>query len=109
MSALGHAVSADHPCDDRACDIAVAAKQGYDVVAAWLLLSSAEDCPHVTAVIERGRLTWPSDIRQHTQWRQWARFAATHGRTCRACGTVTYGDESFTPIQCGGCLARLDR
>lgn len=103
---LADAVRADHPCDDRSCDIAVALEQGYPQVAASLLLG-ATDAPTVGALIDAGHAIVPANLERCRGWDEWMAYHQAYGRRCPSCGAHTYGHDSWTPGECAECLQPL--
>jgi hypothetical protein len=104
---LEAAVRADHPCDDRSCDIAAALEAGFPHTAAWLLASATHDRPALTRLLAEGAAALPARSEDCGDWAPWTAFHRRHGRRCPACESFTYGDEQAEPGQCAACLAPL--
>jgi hypothetical protein len=108
---LERAINEDHYCDDSTCDIHHALEAGAPVTAACLLMGATE-CAHVDAVrfahafngttVEAARTM---NLYAAPDWSTWTAYHDRYGVSCDACGTVTYGDDCWTPETCGGCGA----
>ena len=109
--ALADALALDHGCtNDPACDIAAALDAGCPRIAAHLLIGATE-CETVDAVIafyvdHRGE-TWPRSVYDDPEWGAWEDYHRAHGVPCDACGAFTYGDDYWSPDDCGNCGADL--
>jgi hypothetical protein len=112
-SDLERAVNEDHYCEDSACDIRAALEAGAPITAACLLMGATE-CAHVDAVRWAHGFNGTSceaartmDMFKAPDREAWTAYHDRYGVACEACGTVTYGDDCWTPEDCGGCGAAL--
>jgi hypothetical protein len=101
---LAAAVERDHPCSESSCDIAVSLEAGAPITAALLLLG-ATDTDYVERVVALYDVS--PDLYIAPDWGVWEEYHTEHGVECEACGAYTYGDDSWSPEQCGNCLADL--
>jgi hypothetical protein len=100
------AIREEHYCtDDASCDIERARDDGYPLWAARLL-QGATECPLLDAVIAHYRargLDFDTEAElDRDAWLEsdtWTR----HAYRCSSCGSITFGDESWTPSDCGDC------
>lgn len=106
---LSAAIEEDHPCDDRGCDIAVAAMHGFTLAAAHLLMGATET-PAVDAVVKRWDLDIP-DVHSHA-FDQWVSFHRKYGRQCPDCEGYMYDyppmySDRPNPTRCSNCYATM--
>lgn len=100
---IAAAVTAEHPCNDNACDIREANENDFPFTAAWLLVSATE-CPLLGAVLDAYELDARELPRDFEEWKQ---HFDRYGRECASCGAFTFAGDYFEPENCGNCLAEL--
>lgn len=123
-SPLFRAVYADHPCEDRGCDIAVALLEGYESVAAHLLMSATDFTPELEVFIDHldslGRDDNGADIAldllgaslaEAPDWRAWVDYCAVTAVQCPKCSGCTYPTHAVEvlagELPCPTCGAAL--
>lgn len=109
---LTEAVRYHHPCDESACDIAIALRHDRPNVAAFLL-SSAIECYTVDAVIRAhafndtlpdGPSPWEHAFIHSAEFQDWAELYQDVTRPCPKCEARVEFRDSLT---CSNCLATL--
>jgi hypothetical protein len=103
--AVRDAVREEHYCDDTdTCDIARAWHDSFPMVAAEIL-QGATETPLLDAVLayfgEGYRVALAS------QWPAWSEHFAEIAHMCEECNGATFGDDIWTPEECGHCGAAL--
>jgi hypothetical protein len=102
---LARAVDLEHHCDDSACDIHAALSADCPYTAA-ALLEGATETPLLDAVAAYWGV-FLDDLMGQPDWGEWLAHHADFGHECSSCGSFTYGDEWWTPGECGCCGAAL--
>lgn len=98
------AVALEHACTDAACDIRCALEDAETPFSAAYLLVGATETPLLDAVLAH----YGVDGREMPRdWDAWVAHHSRYGVKCDACGAYTYGDDTYTPEECGNCLAKI--
>jgi len=105
------AVESEHSCDDTACDIGAALREGYSYFAAHMLMSATDELPTLYAVLDAHRFngTIPADFGTHlydnADWEGWKAYFDANSVECPGCGAFCFpGDYDDT---CSNCLTAL--
>jgi ribosomal protein S27AE len=103
--AVSEAVRHEHYCTDTdTCDITRAWEDDFPLVAADLL-QSATETPLLDAVLAHYGAEYANALA--LEWPSWSEHFHSIARMCDACGGATFGDEHWTPDECGHCGAGL--
>lgn len=106
---IAAAVGAEHAdaCESTSCDINRAVEDGYPFWAAQLLWGATE-CPLLGAVVDhhtqRGLDFQAAADSDRDEWIKSPTWAQ-HAYRCESCNSITFGDDSWAPDECGNCGA----
>ena len=111
---IAEAVELDHGCEDVACDIHAALANGFVFVAAHLLMSATDTevtCEVTAWYLENGPEGFARDFGSHAyacaEWEAWREHHDRYARPCEECGSYSYAERDFEPLECGSCAADL--
>jgi hypothetical protein len=107
---IAEAVELDHGCEDVACDIHAALGHGFVFVAAHSVMS-ATDAEVTSGVVgwylEHGPEWFAGRFGTHAydcaEWDGWSDHHEHFARPCADCGSYSYAERNFEPLECGAC------
>lgn len=111
---LAEALETDHPCDEISCDISAALGNGFEEVAAYLLLGATE-CSSLEQHIEDngtdlfGANIFGEPFAFPRGWDRWVKWFEDNAIKCSSCGAFNFPDEFGDLEYCGDCNEELPK